>query len=144
MQKILVITLVESLKNWLWKLKRLPYQHWRRSSTTLFNTHCRKYHHIKLTKETFSKEVWHYPGAVDVMKMAGWEEDGYCARLRNESDTKVIFYKMLCNAHLTNAMHKPCIEVYPYMLHCLHSLHQLYIDRSVLSHICKDYCCVCP
>ena len=34
--------------------------------------------------------VWRYPAAVNLMKMAGWEEDGDCVRLRDESYAKAI------------------------------------------------------
>ena len=50
-----------------------------------------KYCRIKLTNETFSRTMWRCPAAVNVMKMAGWEEDGDCVRLRDDSDaTKAI------------------------------------------------------
>ena len=44
-----------------------------------------KYRQIKLTNKRFSSDVWRYPAAVNLMKMAGWEEDGDCVRLRDES-----------------------------------------------------------
>ena len=34
--------------------------------------------------------MWHYPAAVNLTKMAGWEEDGDCVRLRDDSDAKAI------------------------------------------------------
>ena len=49
-----------------------------------------KYRQIKLTNKTFSNDVWPYPAAVNLMKMAGWEVDGDCVRLRDNSDAKVI------------------------------------------------------
>ena len=44
-----------------------------------------KYRQIKLTNQKFSSQVWRYPAAVSLMEMAGWEEDGDCVRLRDES-----------------------------------------------------------
>ena len=34
--------------------------------------------------------MWHYPAAVNLMKMAGWEEDGDCVRLKDNSDAKAL------------------------------------------------------
>ena len=49
-----------------------------------------KYRQIKLTNKRFSNDVRRYPAAVNLMKMAGWEEDGDCVRLRDDSDAKAI------------------------------------------------------
>ena len=50
-----------------------------------------KYRQIKLTNKRFSSDVWRYPAAVNMMKMAGWdEEDSDCVRLRDDSDAKAI------------------------------------------------------
>ena len=49
-----------------------------------------KYRQIKLTNKRFSSDVWRYPTAVNLMKVAGWEEDSDCVRLRDDSDAKAI------------------------------------------------------
>ena len=49
-----------------------------------------KYHKIKVSDKPFSNTVWCYPAAVNVMKMAGWEEDGNYVRLTDGSDFKAM------------------------------------------------------
>ena len=50
-----------------------------------------KFRQIKLTNKNFCSDVWRYPAAAaNLMKMAGWEEDGDCIRLRDESYAKAI------------------------------------------------------
>ena len=34
--------------------------------------------------------MWRYPATVNLMKMAGWEEDGDCVGLRDDSDAEAI------------------------------------------------------
>ena len=49
-----------------------------------------KYRKIKLSDKSFSNTVWCYPAAVNVMKMAGWEDDGNYVRLTDGSDFKAM------------------------------------------------------
>ena len=49
-----------------------------------------QYCQIKLTDQKFSSQLWSYPVAVSLMKMAGWEEDGDYVRLRDESHAQAI------------------------------------------------------
>ena len=49
-----------------------------------------KYRQIKLTNKLFVSKVWRYPAAVNVMTMSGWEEDGDCVRLKDESHAEAM------------------------------------------------------
>ena len=49
-----------------------------------------KYRKIKVSDKPFSYKVWCYSAAVNVMKMAGWEEDGNYVRLTDGSDFKAM------------------------------------------------------
>ena len=91
MQKTLVKTLVESLEKSTQEDRETTLSTLKKIfDNVIQHPNDDKYRQIKLTNKKFSSQVWRYPAAVDVMKMAGWEEDGDCVRLRDESDAKAI------------------------------------------------------
>ena len=51
-----------------------------------------KYRQIKLTDETFSSEVWQYPGGQGLMKMSGWVAEDDYVRLRDNSCIQLVFH----------------------------------------------------
>ena len=91
MQKTLVKTLVESLDKSTQKDRETTLSTLKKIfDNVIQHPNDDKYRQIKLTNKKFSSQVWRFPAAVDVMKMAGWEEDGDCVRLRDESDAKAV------------------------------------------------------
>ena len=49
-----------------------------------------KYHHIKLTDETFTSKVWQNPAGEELMKMIGWLVEGDHVRLRDDSCVQIV------------------------------------------------------
>ena len=92
MQRDLVTALVEELKKSTQKDREATLSTLKKIYDNIIqHPNDDKYRQIKLTNKRFSNDVRRYPAAVNLMKMAGWEEDGDCVRLRDDSDAKAIF-----------------------------------------------------
>ena len=90
-QRSLVTTLVEELKKSTQKDREATLSTLKKIFDNIIqHLNDDKYRQIKLTNKRFSSDVRRYPAAVNLMKMAGWEEDGDCVRLRDDSDAKAI------------------------------------------------------